>query len=453
MICYNHIQEQEKKIMYIQRDIDPVLSEWKNSSRRKPLLLRGVRQCGKTRTVRHLAEQFENYAEINLEKQPSLHSLFSGDIDAKKIVSRLELETLQPIRPGRTLLFIDEIQACPRAVTALRYLYEDLPELHVIAAGSLLEIVLNNRKKDKIDFPVGRIRSIYLYPLSFREFLMGTGQGLLCSYLDQLNAFDDRNIAHKKLMDAYKTYLIVGGMPEAAAEYCNTASLLSCQNIHRDILLSFLDDLGKYDTDIPAEILRKVFDYALHHVCSQVKVSSAIPGVSAYYFEESIKLLRRAGLVYPVYAASCDSLPLGSGIKEANKKLLFFDTGIYLTECGLDVGDILTSDVFEKINKGSVVEMQTGLEMIKYTDPFREAAIFYWYRAGANAEVDYVIQKEDMILPVEVKASGKGSMQSMYSYLETHPDAPYGIRVSAEDFSTYGQIHVYPVYAVKKFLK
>ena len=128
--------------MYIQRDIDPVLSEWKNSSRRKPLLLRGVRQCGKTRTVRHLAEQFENYAEINLEKQPSLHSLFSGDIDAKKIVSRLELETLQPIRPGRTLLFIDEIQACPRAVTAFRYFYEDLPELHVIAAGSLLGVSL-----------------------------------------------------------------------------------------------------------------------------------------------------------------------------------------------------------------------------------------------------------------------------------------------------------------------
>lgn len=439
--------------MYIQRDIDQVLSQWKDSPRRKPILLRGVRQCGKTQSIRHLGEQFQNYAEINLEKQPSLHAVFSGDINIKKIISILELETLQPIRPGETLLFIDEIQACPRAVTALRYFYEELPELHVIAAGSLLEIVLNNRKKSPIDFPVGRIRSIYMYPLSFREFLRGTGQTVLSDFLDAYDPVGGENIAHSRLLDAYKTFLIVGGMPEAAADYYEHGSFLSCQNIHRDILFNFRDDIGKYNTDIPADILRQVFDYSLHHVCTQVKASSAIQGVSAYYFEESVKLLRRAGLVYPVKASSCDVLPLGGSEKETNKKLLTFDTGIYLTACDLSAADILASDVFRRMNKGNVVEMQTGLEMVKNTDPFQEAAVYYWYRSGANAEVDYVLQIGNHIIPLEVKASGKGSMQSIHSFLAAHPEVPYGIRVSLENFSAYEKIRVFPVYAVRKIMK
>ena len=438
--------------MYIQRDIDQTLNEWKVSPRRKPVLIRGVRHCGKTQSVRHLGEQFENYAEINLEKQPSLHAIFSEDINIKKIISRLELETLQPIRPGKTLLFIDEIQACPRAVSALRYFYEDMPGLHVIAAGSLLDIILNNRKQQPIDFPVGRIRSIYMYPFSFREFLRGAGQAVLSDYLDGIDPDQEENIAHSKLLDAYKTFLIVGGMPEAAADYYQHGSFLSCQDIHRDILYNFRDDIGKYNTDIPADILRRVFDYSLHHVCTQVKSSSAIQGISAYYFEESIKLLRRAGLVYPVKASSCDGIPLGSSEKEANKKLLTFDTGVYLTACDLSAAEILASDVFDRMNKGSVVEMQTGLEIVKNTDPYREAALYYWYRAGANAEVDYVIQKGNDIVPLEVKASGKGSMQSIYSYLDTHPTAPYGIRVSLENFSSYERIRVFPVYAIQKIL-
>lgn len=439
--------------MYIQRDIDQVLSQWKDSPRRKPILLRGVRQCGKTQSIRHLGEQFQNYAEINLEKQPSLHAVFSGDINIKKIISILELETLQPIRPGETLLFIDEIQACPRAVTALRYFYEELPELHVIAAGSLLEIVLNNRKKSPIDFPVGRIRTIYMYPFSFREFLRGTGQTVLSDFLDAYDPAGGENIAHSRLLDAYKTFLIVGGMPEAAADYYEHGSFLSCQNIHRNILFNFRDDIGKYNTDIPADILRQVFDYSLHHVCTQVKASSAIQGVSAYYFEESVKLLRRAGLVYPVKASSCDVLPLGGSEKETNKKLLTFDTGIYLTACDLSAADILASDVFKRMNKGNVVEMQTGLEMVKNTDPFQEAAVYYWYRSGANAEVDYVLQIGNHIIPLEVKASGKGSMQSIHSFLAAHPEVPYGIRVSLENFSAYEKIRVFPVYAVRKIMK
>ena len=434
--------------MYFERDIDAALNVWKNAPVRKPLLLRGVRQCGKTSSVRHLGSSFESYIEINLERQKSLHHIFEGDLDIRRIISLIEIEVKRPIVPGKTLLFIDEIQECPSAITSLRYFYEDAPELHVIAAGSLLEFVLRGKQGDEeFDFPVGRVRSLYMYPFSFREFLTGAGEQLLRAYLDEAVSGKHPNEMHDKLLDLYKTFLLVGGMPEAVATYLNTGSLLETQVIHRDIALNFRDDFEKYSRNIPAEMIRKTYDYALRHVCSQTKSASAIPGMSAYYFDECIRLLQRAGIIYQVKATSCDTLPLGSGEKATNTKLVFFDTGIYLTENALDAGSILAAREFDELNKGEVVEMQTGLEMLKSVNPAVEPSLYYWYRSGANAEVDYVVQKGDRIVPVEVKASGKGSMQSLYAFLERSSNVSYGIRVSMENFNEYDRIHVCPVYA------
>lgn len=438
--------------MYIQRDVDFILTAWKQERNRKPILLRGVRQCGKTSSVRSLAESFENYIEINFEKQPAVSSLFAGDIDINKIVRQLELRYDQVIIPGKTLLFIDEIQQCPRAITALRYFYEDMPELHVIAAGSLLEFVLNNKKKP-IDFPVGRIRSVYMYPFSFMEFLRGIGKSNLFEYLTHLDVWNEENLVHDQLLEVYKEFLIVGGMPEAVLKYSETGSFLQCRDIHRDILTSFKDDFNKYDSAVPADTIRKVFDYAIHNVCKQTKASSAIEGVNAYYFDECVRLLKRAGLIFPVKASPCDSLPLGATEKESNKKLIAFDSGVYLTECGLDTSDIFAAKVFDDLNKGDVVEMQTGLELIKYSASTSEAVLHYWYRTGANAETDYVISLDEKVAPIEVKASKKGSMQSMRSFIELHQNCSFGIRVSLETFSKYENIIVYPVYAVSKISK
>lgn len=435
--------------MYIQRDIDSVLTAWQQSQTRKPILLRGVRQCGKTSSVRSLAGLFENYVEINLEKQPTVSSIFEGDIDIKKIVRQLELKVNQAIIPGKTLLFIDEIQECPRAITALRYFYEDMPDLHVIAAGSLLEFVLNNKKKP-VDFPVGRIRNIYMYPFSFMEFLRGTGKTRLFDYLTHLDVQNDENLAHDQLIEAYKEFIIVGGMPEAVAKYSETGSFLKCRDVHRDVLTNFKDDFNKYDSAVPTDIIRKVFDFTIHNVCRQTKATSAVQGVTPYYFDESINLLKRAGLVFPVKASPCDSLPLGATEKESNKKFIMFDSGVYLTECGLDTSDIFAAKVFDDLNKGEVVEMQTGLELIKYSDPASEAALYYWYRTGANAETDYVISLDEKVVPIEVKASKKGSMQSMRSFIDLHSNCSFGIRVSLETFTNYENIRVYPVYALSK---
>lgn len=433
--------------MYVSRNIDRALQEWSRAKKRKPLLLRGVRQCGKTSSVRHLAERFSVYAEINFEKQTGLKAIFEGDLDPKRILERLEVEVGKRLRAGEALLFFDEIQTCPRAITALRYFYEELPELHIIAAGSLLEFVLQNPKgQSKIEFPVGRVRSMFLYPFSFSEYLRGMGKELLADSLAAMEWMPERNDLHEKLLEEYKTFLVVGGMPEAVVTYLESGSLVECQRVHRDMLMNFKDDFEKYGSEISPDILRRVFDYAIHHVCGQTKASAAISGVSAYHFDACVKLLRRAGLIYPVKASSCETLPLGSGEKETNKKLLFFDTGMYLTECRLNVGGLLAAEVFSDINKGDVAEMQTGLELIKNSDPYTETEVYYWYRSGANAEVDYVIQRENAIIPVEVKASVKGGMQSIRSFLNTHPDSPYGIRISMENFAAYEKIRVFPLY-------
>ena len=438
--------------MYLKRDIDKVLLNWKEAERRKPVLLRGIRQCGKTSAIRNLSTKFKSFIEINFEKQPKLCAMFEGDIDIKRIIMQLELQFSQKIVVGETLLFIDEIQECPRAVTALRYFYEEMPNLHVIAAGSLLEFVLHG-KGAEVDFPVGRVRSIYMYPFSFMEYLRAVEGEMIADYLEKFQVGHQENTAHDRLIEAYKTFLVVGGMPEAVLTYMTTGSLLECQQVHRDIIFNFMDDFNKYSKNVSADIIRKVFEYSIHNVCGQTKASSAISGVSAYYFEKSIELLHRAGLVYPVKASGCTVLPLGVTEKEHNKKLIVFDTGVYLTECGLDVGELISAQVFDDINKGDVVEMQTGLELIKYTSPYSEAALYYWYRGGASAEVDYVINLKNKIVPIEVKASGKGRMQSLYRFLDTHELASQGIRVSLENFSKYDNILVYPVYAVSKFAK
>ncbi len=438
--------------MYIRRNIDKTLLEWGEAKHFKPVLLRGVRQCGKTSAVRKLAESFDNYIELNLERDRSLHKLFDGDIDINLILTKLELKNSKRIQDDNTLIFIDEIQECPRAITALRYFYEERPGLHVIAAGSLLEFALNgsSRNTPKVDFPVGRVRSIYMYPFSFTEFLAGSGNDSLARYLADFQIGAQENIAHKELIDIYKTFLIVGGMPEAISEYIASGSILACQQIHRDIILNFLDDFNKYSPNVPSDIIRAVFDYAMHNVCSQTKASSAINGVSGYYFDECVNLLRCAGLLYPVKATSCETIPLRASEKETNKKLLVFDSGVYLTMCGLDTGSMLGAEIFDDLNKGDVVEMQTGLELIKARNPYAEPSLHYWYKSGANAEIDYVIASGSKLIPIEVKASNKGSMQSMYVFLNSHSNADYGLRVSLEDFTSYDNIRVCPVYAVGK---
>ena len=435
--------------MYIIREIDKDLLEWKKSSEIKPLLIRGVRQCGKTSSIRNLGNKFKTFIEINFEKEPSFSTIFNPDYDVARICSEIELKTGKPISDGSTLLFLDEIQDCPNAITALRYFREERPSLHVIAAGSLLEFALSKSKK-QISFPVGRIRSIYMYPLSFHEFLSALSKSKLAE-----NLVSDKKIQsdaiHAEYLNLYKSFLVVGGMPEAVREFADSGSYLKCQRIHRDIIDNFENDFGKYSDIIPAEEIKQVFDFSFRSVGNQITLSKSVPGMKAARFSAILNLLSMAGLVHQVKSSTCESLPLGCGNKNIALKILSFDTGVYLTKQGYDASEILGAISIESLNKGALAEMQTGLEIIKYSEKYQSSCLFYWKRSGANAEVDYVIQIKDKIIPVEVKSNTSGKMQSMAEFLKTH-DAPYGIRISLENFGVYAfrdkEIHVFPVYGV-----
>ena len=435
--------------MYIVREIDKDLLEWKNSREIKPLLLRGVRQCGKTSSIRNLGKTFKTFIEINFEKDPSFSGIFYRDFDIHRICSEIELKTGKRIIDGTTLLFFDEIQNCPDAITALRYFKENRPLLHVIAAGSLLEFALSSSKK-RISFPVGRVRSIYMYPLSFSEFLAALSKTALVENLQSENKVLSDSV-HMEYLNLYKSFLVVGGMPEAVREYASSGSFLECQRIHRDIVDNFENDFGKYSDLIPAEEIKAVFQFSFRNVGNQVNLSKSVPGMKAARFSTILNLLSMAGLVFQVKSSTCESLPLGCGNKNVSVKLLTFDTGVYLTKQGYDATEILGAVNLESLNKGALVEMQTGLEIIKCSDKYQSAGLYFWRRTGANAEVDYVIQNSDKLIPIEVKSNTTGKMQSMAEYLKTH-DAPYGIRVSLENFGNSifqgRQIRVVPVYGV-----
>lgn len=435
--------------MYIIREIDKELLEWKNSAEIKPVLVRGVRQCGKTASVRHLGNTFETFIEINFEKEPSFSAIFNSDFDISRICSEIELKTGKTISDTSTLLFLDEIQECPNAITSLRYFKEDRPSLHVIAAGSLLEFALG-KSKNQISFPVGRIRSIYMYPLSFREFLSALSKEKLAENLSSGDkCFSDA--VHEEYLSLYRKFLVVGGMPESVREFAYSGSYLKCQRIQRDIIDNFENDFGKYSDRIPPEEIKEVFDFSFRNVGNQIVLSKSIPDMKAARFSTILNLLSMAGLVHQVKSSTCETLPLGSGNKNVSIKVLTFDTGAYLTKQGYDATEILNAVNLESLNKGSLVEMQTGLELLKNSDKYQKAELCYWKRTGANAEVDYVIQKGDSIIPIEVKSNTTGKMQSMAEYLKTH-DAPFGIRVSFENYgiSTFknNTIHVTPVYGI-----
>ncbi|MCR4676015.1 MAG: AAA family ATPase, partial [Sphaerochaetaceae bacterium] len=311
--------------MYIVREIDSALTEWKNSREAKPLLVRGVRQCGKTSSIRNLGKEYRVFIEINFEKDPSFSELFEPDFDVDRICSEIELKTGKEIRDESTLLFFDEIQNCPKAITALRYFRETKPALHVIAAGSLLEFALNN-KKNKISFPVGRVRSIYMHPLSFCEFLSALGKNLLAEKLKKNNGIIS-DAVHAEFIRLYKSFLVVGGMPEAVLEYINSGSFLRCQRIHRDIVDSFENDFGKYSDSLDPEEINEVFQFVSRNVGNQIVLSKAVPGMRAARFKNVLDLLSMAGLIHQVKSSTCEGLPLGCGNKNISIKTLCFDTG------------------------------------------------------------------------------------------------------------------------------
>jgi predicted AAA+ superfamily ATPase len=433
---------------YLRRNIDKELAEWKKSRIRKPLLLRGARQVGKSSTVREFGKQFEYFLEINFEKDNLLYgvkSIFERGSDPKRICDELSLIYKTPVIPGRTLLFLDEIQACIPAVSSLRYFYEEFPELHVIAAGSLLEFAL----QELPSFGVGRIRSLFLYPFSFDEYLRALGFGMLADALQ--NAAPERPLAdavHHGCLQQLVRFMLIGGMPEVVATLAEGGSLLECQQVLDDLMLSLYDDFSKYKERVPSSRLREVFASVIHQTGSKFTYSKASPELNRLQVKESLELLERAGVIYPVTHTAANGLPLAAEMNTKQRKLLIFDTGIYQRFLRLELGGLLTAENLEQVNKGALAELFAGLEMLKSAPSTFPIQLYYWQREkpGSAAEVDYVVQCGSDIVPVEIKSGTKGSMQSLFRFL-SEKKYGYGIRCCMENFSVFDAVRVYPLYA------
>lgn len=432
--------------MYIQRKIDDVLLTWQRSSSRKPLLIRGARQVGKSTAVRNLSKQFDYFIEINFDEQPEYQNLFANTSDIGDLIEQLAIITQTEIIEGRTLVFLDEIQASLPAISKLRYFYEKKPNLHVIAAGSLLEFALSELPS----FGVGRVRSLFMYPFSFIEFLGALNEKPLASMIQQSNSQSPINpIFHEKLKIYFKKFLIIGGMPQAVQTYVANGDLLEVQRILDDLIIAIQADFVKYKRQIPPTNIKSVFESIVKQVGTKFKYSNELTSLTNPMIKQVIDLLEMAGLVYQVTHSSSNGIPLGAEENPKKIKLLIFDTGIYQRILGLDVASLLLKDDIEVINKGNIAELFVGLELLKSNDAYEKTALYYWHREAKNsqAEVDYVIQNQDFILPVEVKAGTKGAMQSMHLFMH-EKKSRFGLRLSLENFTEYEKVKVLPLYAV-----
>ena len=434
--------------MYYKRIIDGYLAEWAAKSDHKPLLLRGARQVGKSTAVRHLGESFESYVEINFEKMASYKPLFEGDIDVKSMISRISAVYGTRIIPGRTLLFLDEIQDCPKAIQSLRYFREDLPELHVIAAGSLLEFALD----DIPTFGVARIHSMFMYPMTFDEFLEADGQSMILAERRASAASNPLpDILYSKIVDLFRTYLIVGGMPESVAKWVQTHDFLQCQEVQDDIVVGYDADFPKYRKKIDPELLRQTFRSVSVQAGANKFKPTSVPGYKSADVGKALELLTKAGLIVPVTHTDGHGLPLGSEQDTSCRKFLVLDTGLFLRLQDMSLGNmkdnaafILTSSTNELVNKGPLAEMVAGLEILRYMQPNVKHELYYWLRQAKNAtaEVDYLLSSGKTVVPIEVKADTQGGMKSLWTFMRERR-LTFAVRCSLENFGHFSHRETY----------
>lgn len=454
--------------MYYERIIDRYLSEWATRPVHKPILLRGARQVGKSTAVRHLGESFKYYVEINLEKQSNYIDLFKKDLDVTRIVPQMAAMCGTPIVPNETLLFIDEIQESQEAIMALRYFKEDMPNLHVIAAGSLLEFVL-----DEIPtFGVGRIHSMYMFPMTFDEFLLANGEQLLLDARGQAN-FDAPlpTPLHEKLIGLMRTFMLVGGMPESVVKWVQTHDFLQCQEVQDDIITGYEADFPKYKKKVDPQLLIATMKSAATQATKKF-VYSRVPGeYKTAEVKKALDLLIKAGVLVPVTHSSGNGLPLGDEADESIRKLLLLDTGLMLRLLNMTMGDtsaitaqILTATAADLVNKGPMAEMLAGLELLHYLTPNLHHDLYYWVRQAKNstAEIDYLLSRDMKVLPFEVKAGVQGGMKSLWDFMR-EKKLDQAVRCSLENFGKFDYIdaeaegavrhvEVYPLYALSQFV-
>lgn len=432
--------------MEFDRKIVTYLKEWRGKRERKPLILRGARQVGKTSAVLLFGKKyFENLIHINLEKTE--HSrLFPQEITLADFEKTVNLSFGQPLTSGKTLLFLDEIQEAPHLLKLLRFFFEERPELHLIAAGSLFEVRL---KEEALPFPVGRVEFAYLYPLDFFEFLQARDQGNLFPYLKNFDFKEKIPLGiHEKLLSLFNEYALIGGMPEAVKIYLNTRNPCEVNNVYSHLFTSFKDDVYKY-TSIPKS---KYVGFVL----AQAPLFAGLPityekfGGSMYKSREmhhAFELLEKAMLLYQVKATKSTSLPLLSKLKKP-AKLIFLDTGLVNYLMGTQEEFVRIKDLTD-FYQGRIAEQIVGQHLFA-SFVSHVPNIFYWYKKkGSEAEVDFCFLNQGKIVGVEVKSGTRGRLKSGYEFLKATQDGKV-IRVYSGQFKRENNFISLPFYLLPR---
>lgn len=359
--------------------------------------------------------------------------------------------TGQKIEYGKTLLFIDEIQECPGAIVSLRYFFEEMPELHVIGAGSLLEFALLS---EEFRMPVGRIQYLYLYPMSFGEFLEALEETELRNHIREyknLQKLPDG--LHNKLNEYIRKYYIIGGMPAVINEYITSRDVIKCQRIQRSIIDTYIDDFVKYAKVSKHNNLRNVFN-AVPGMVGQKFVYAQVDRLSkSRELKEALELLETAGILTRVWQTNGAGVPLAGDINESYFKVIFLDIGLFHSISGIYTETAMEKDL-AAIFKGAVAEQFAGQELIALQSPYTKARLFYWGRQAKNssAEIDYLIEKDGQIIPVEIKSGSSGRMKSLYLFIGKYKTTR-ALKITQTPFSQNESIISLPFYGMEGFLK
>ncbi|MCF6361171.1 MAG: AAA family ATPase [Cyclobacteriaceae bacterium] len=435
----------------MKRSIYKSLLKWKEETNRKPLLLRGARQIGKTYIVDKLGKnEFRTSITLNFERNPEYKAIFSS-YNPTEIIEKIILYTGKQILKGKTLLFLDEIQECPKAIMSLRYFYEEMPEMHIIGAGSLLEFSLQSAD---YRMPVGRVQYLYMYPLSFSEFLIALSEKPLNDYILNTNNLPKiPNELHVKLIDYVRKYYIIGGMPAVVNKYISTKDVLACQRIQHSILETYQDDFAKYTRKSQLKYVKKVFSVISTLIGQKVVYTNIDSVAKSRDLKAAFELLETAGIIYKVKRTSGAGLPFEASTKENYYKPIFLDIGLMHAINGIYSETIKEEDL-TAIYKGAVAEQFVGQELLALSNNYMKASLYYWAREAKNssAEIDFLLSKNEKIIPVEVKSGKKGTLRSLLLFLETYK-ARQGIKISQAVYKKEANLLSIPFYAIAQLLK
>ena len=407
------------------------LKNWKDKKTRKPLVIRGARQVGKSYLVRQFAQIYAlDILEINFELNDDYIACFQSK-DPKQIITLLELKASQKVIAGKTLIFLDEIQAAPQVLATLRYFYEILPQFHIIAAGSLLDFIL---EEHSFSMPVGRIEYMHLGPLNFKYFLKGIEKEQLGKFIEEYHfSTPFPVVVHDELMKMFKLYLAIGGMPEAIEVYKDTGSLLEVDMIKQSILLSYRDDFSKYGRRFKHSIIQKVFQKLPFQIGQKLKYVNLDSNEKSSDLKKTLHLLELARIYYPVYHTAANGIPLRAQTNEKIQKPLFLDVGLLTKACGVNYAEIEAADEVTLINSGSLCEQFIGQHLLYAKPSYEEPELFYWCREKrqSSAEIDYILNYGSKIIPVEIKAGKTGTLKSLHVFIQ-EKQLNYGVRFNAD---------------------